>query len=144
MLQTARRIVDSDTARRRRTDQDRKDILLKSILRWLLVSMAGQEDPRATFLQALKGMSLQMRQEARQASEFVRSLDREAIRKLGVKMVKSAPREIAPAPETDWFEAFWGRKCQEMGKYHEMSPDQLALAHNSLVEERENFWYFKC
>jgi hypothetical protein len=144
MLQTARRIVESDSTRRRKTDQDRKEIMLKSILMWLFVSMIGQQDPRRTFIQALKGLSLQMRQEARQASEFVRSLDREAIRKLGVKMVKSAPREIAAQPETDWFEAFWGRKSQDMGKYHEMSPDQLALAHNSLVEERENFWYFKC
>jgi hypothetical protein len=61
MLQTARRIVETDSTRRRRTDQDRKDIMLKSILRWLFVSMKGQQDPRPTFIQALKGMSLQMR-----------------------------------------------------------------------------------
>jgi hypothetical protein len=65
MLQTARRIVESDSTRRRRTDQDRKEIMLKSILMWLFVSMKGQQDPRPAFIQALKGLSLQMRQEAR-------------------------------------------------------------------------------
>ena len=61
MLQTARRIVDTDSARRRRTEQDRKDIMLKSILRWLFGSMTIQQDPRPIFLQALKGMTLQLR-----------------------------------------------------------------------------------
>lgn len=55
-------------------------------------------------------MTLQMRADAKQANEFVRSLDREAARKLGIKLSNNSSHDVKVHTESDWFEVFWANK----------------------------------
>jgi len=61
-----------------------------------------------TFLQYWKALTLQERHESEQASQFVRRLDRPALKALGLKLQKSQ-KMVAPI-EYDWFEQFWAKR----------------------------------
>lgn len=98
MLECIKRVTDRERVRKARTEEDKREIKLRSIYKMLLYSFRTSvlywkegSDPRVLLFQMMKAFVLKHRMESKQALDFVIKLDRDGIRRLGLKLVDSLP-----------------------------------------------------